>query len=172
MLWKSVFLKEREQCLEFLSAPGAHKQLLWCGGALRFLVFIYLFCHCSAFGWQSKGLEWWSRLIQTHHPLLCSLPLEIIPVYFGNGSQKLCCHSCLQFRQSVAELHADSLGPMNTKWRTRRGTLLRSQFCLLHFLPRCLILRLRLVRCPRHFSVKTRAHSHCVPDISLRALLL
>lgn len=169
MLWKSVFLKEREQCLEFLSAPGAHKQLLWWGGALRFLVFIYLFC-CSAFGWQSKGPEWWSRLNQRHHPLLCSLPLEIIPVYFGNGSQKLCCHFCLQFRQSVAKLHADFLVPMNTKWRAWRGMLLRGLFCLLHFLPLCLFLRLCLVRCPHHFNVKTQAHSHCVPDISLQAL--
>lgn len=90
-----------------------------------FHLFIFLL-YC--FIWKSKRLEWWSSMNQMYRPLHCSLPLEIIPVYFVNGSQKLCCHPLPQFRLFVGKLHADFPVPMNTKWGARRGTLLFSLF--------------------------------------------
>lgn len=174
MLWQSVFLEEWERLsLENLSALGVLIEVLptiivrqSSFVSFSFYLFIFLwFC----FGWKSKRLGWWGSVNEMHHPLLYSLPLEIIPVYFGNGSQRM---SPLlpQFRRFAGKLHADFLVPMNTKWRTQRGTLLSSLlffiFCPFLCLPLCFC----LVRCPHCFNVKAWARSHMVPDISLWAL--
>lgn len=101
MLWQSVFLQEWEQCLENLGALGVFIEVLptiivkqssfllfWV--FLKFYLFIFLlFCY----GWKRRSDEIaWTKCII---PSFCSLPLEIIPVYFGNGSQRPCCHSYL-----------------------------------------------------------------------------
>lgn len=135
-----------------------------------FYLFIFLFI---CFGWKRKRLEWWSTVNQMHHPLFCSLLLEIIPVYFGNSSQKLCCHSYLSsdgswlhYMQIISA--ANEYKIENVEWSTT------SQSVILYFLLRYLFLShplcFCLVWCPDHFNVKAWAHSHCVPDISLWTL--
>ncbi len=156
-----------------------YQQSLWSRVALCFLSFYLFIFLWFCFGRKSKRLEWWSSMNQMHHPLLCSLPLEIIPVYFGNGSQKLCCHSylgsdglrlnymqiswCLWIKNGErGEGHYFSVCFLSSY----------SSFSLSLCLP-CLPLCFCLVWCPHCFNVKARkarAHSHCVPDISLWAL--
>lgn len=173
MLRQSVFPEEWEQCLDNSSALGGFIEVVPTiivkqSGLVCFVFSLFIilwFC----FAWISTRLEWWSSVKEMHHPFLCSLlPLEIIPVYFGNGSQTVLLLLLPQFIWFAAKLHADFLKMKNAE----RNTTFQSVISPVIFI---FFLSVSSSNSPPPFvwrDAHTRAwvHSRCVPDIGPWAL--